>query len=112
MNGRSLCGKPVEAWYSRARKFSNDHSIFNYSSDLLECLRRSLEFSDHEVILKECFMDLGSFHEDQRIPVLALVDMWAELYKLDEDGIDAIANLYELTTQNLANLVMIRYANS
>ena len=57
-------------------------------------------------------MDLGSFHEGQRIPVLALVDMWAELYKLDEDGIEAIANLYELTIQNLANLVMIRYANS
>ena len=57
-------------------------------------------------------MDLGSFHEDQRIPVLALTNMWAELYKLDEDGIDAIANLYELTTRNLANLVMKRYADS
>lgn len=111
VNGRSLCGKPVEAWYSRARKFSSGHSIFNYSSDLLECLQKSLEFSDHEAVLKECFMDLGSFHEDQRIPVLALIDMWEELYRLDEDGIDAIANLYELTTRNLANLVMIRYAD-
>ncbi|KAL4629016.1 hypothetical protein ACB092_05G278600 [Castanea dentata] len=91
VNGRSLCGKPVEA-----------------CSDLLERLQKSLEFSDHEVVLKECFMDLGSFHEDQRIPILAPIDMWAELYKLDEDGIDVIANLYELATRNLANLVMVR----
>ena len=55
-------------------------------------------------------MDLGSFREDQRIPVLALIDVWQELYKHDEDGIDdiAIAILHELTSRNLANLVMTR----
>ena len=51
-------------------------------------------------------MDLGSFPEDQRLPVAAL---WVELYELDEDGIHAIANLQELTTRNLASLVMARY---
>ena len=56
----------------------------------------------------ENFMDLGSFREDQRIPVLALIDVWQELYKHDEDGIDAIAILHELTSRNLANLVMTR----
>ena len=55
-------------------------------------------------------MDLASFPEDQRIHAAALIDMWAELYELDEDGILAIANLQELTTRNLANLVMARYA--
>ena len=35
-------------------------------------------------------MDLDSFREDQRIPVLALIDVWQELYKHDEDGIDAM----------------------
>ena len=55
-------------------------------------------------------MDLGSFPEDQRIPAAALIDMWAELYELDEDGIQAIANLQELTIRNLASLVMARYA--
>ena len=53
-------------------------------------------------------MDLGSFREDQRIPVLALIDVWQELYKHDEDGIDSIAILHELTSRNLANLVMTR----
>ena len=55
-------------------------------------------------------MDLGSFREDQRIPVLALINVWQELYKHNEDGIDAIAILHELTSRNLANLVMTRYA--
>nr|POE99881.1 putative disease resistance protein [Quercus suber] len=50
----------------------------------------------------------GSFREDQRIHVLALIDVWQELYKHDEDGIDAIAILHELTSRNLANLVMTR----
>uniref|UniRef100_A0A7N2RA40 RPW8 domain-containing protein n=1 Tax=Quercus lobata TaxID=97700 RepID=A0A7N2RA40_QUELO len=68
VNGKSLCGKPLEAWRHR-----------------------------------------GSFREEQKIPVLALIDVWQELYKHDEDGIDAIAILHELTSRNLANLVMTRY---
>ena len=110
MNGKSLRGKPVEAWRSRGRKWSSGHSFFNSSSDLIHCLQKSLELSVDEDNLKECFMDLGSFREDQRIPVLALIDVWQELYKHDEDGIDAIAILHELTSRNLANLVMTRYA--
>jgi hypothetical protein len=104
--------KPVEVWQSRARKWSNGHSILNSSSHLRDCLRRSLEFSDDQVTLIDYFMDLCSFPEDHRIAVAALIDMWAELYGLDEDGIDVIANLLELSTQKLANLVMTRYDDS
>ena len=96
VNGKSLCGKPVEAWHSRRRKWSSGHSIFNSSSDLLHCLQKSLEFSVDGENLKECFMDLGSFREDQRIPVLALIDVWQELYKHDEDGIDAMNSLLRI----------------
>ena len=56
-------------------------------------------------------MDLGSFYAEQRISAAILIDMWAELYELDEDGIHAIANLQELTIRNLANLEMTRYAS-
>uniref|UniRef100_A0A2N9J5X8 Disease resistance R13L4/SHOC-2-like LRR domain-containing protein n=1 Tax=Fagus sylvatica TaxID=28930 RepID=A0A2N9J5X8_FAGSY len=101
--GGSLRGQPAEVQLSRVRKWTNNRFIYN--PDLLVRLQSSLEFSDDEVTLKECFMDLGSFPEDQRIPVPALIDMWAELYEPDEDGINAIANLHELTTRNLANLV-------
>uniref|UniRef100_A0A7N2MIC0 NB-ARC domain-containing protein n=1 Tax=Quercus lobata TaxID=97700 RepID=A0A7N2MIC0_QUELO len=106
--GRLLRENPVEAWCSIAENGSNSHYIFNSNSDLLDCLRKSLEFSDHEVIFKECFMDLGSFPEDQRIPVAALIDMWAELHKLDEVGNNAIHNLNKIATRNLANPVRKR----
>ncbi|XP_050252910.1 probable disease resistance protein At5g66900 isoform X2 [Quercus robur] len=106
--GGLLRKNPVEAWCSIAENWSNSHYIFNSNSDLLDCLRKSLEFSDHEVIFKECFMDLGSFPEDQRIPVAALIDMWAELHKLDEVGNNAIHNLHNIATRNLANLVRKR----
>ncbi|KAK4570814.1 hypothetical protein RGQ29_029606 [Quercus rubra] len=106
--GGLLRKNPVEAWCSIAENWSNSHYIFNSNSDLLDCLRKSLEFSDHEVIFKECFMDLGSFPEDQRIPVAALTDMWAELHKLDDVGNNAIHNLHKIATPNLANLVRKR----
>ena len=57
-------------------------------------------------------MDLGSFPEDQWIPVAPLIDMWTELHKLDKVGNDAICNLHKLTTWNLANHVRARYVNS
>ncbi|KAJ6288600.1 hypothetical protein OIU76_024562 [Salix suchowensis] len=60
-----------------------------------------------KVILKECFIDLCSFPEDQRIPVNALVDMWMELYNLDEEAY-AVAKLQELCNRNLADLVVTR----
>ena len=52
VSGKSLKEKPVEVWRSRARKWSNGHSILKSSPDLLQCLHKSLEFSDDEDILK------------------------------------------------------------
>ena len=49
-------------------------------------------------------MDLGSFPKDQRIPAATLIDMWMELYELNEET-DGIVKLLNLTTWNLANLV-------
>ena len=97
-------------WKSRLMKWSNGQSFLGSDAKLLGHLESSLEFLDDKVIIKECFMDLGSFPEDQRIPAAILIDMWAELYELDEDGIHVIAHLRELTTRNLASLVMAGYA--
>ena len=105
--GGSLREQSAEVQLSRVRKWSNDDIISN--PDVRKCLQRSLEFSDPKVKFKECFMDLGSFPEDQRTYAAALIDMWAELYNLD--GIDAIAILQELTIRHLASLVMTRYGD-
>ena len=107
--GRSLCGQPAEAWESRLLTWSEGQSIFSSDSDLLLCLQSSLDALADKGILKECFMDLGSFPEDQKIPATALIDMWAELYKLHTGGVFAINNLQELSFRNLLSLVDARY---
>ncbi|KAG7993775.1 hypothetical protein I3843_01G022600 [Carya illinoinensis] len=108
--GKSLRGKSVAAWLLRVAKWSDGCSILDtdIDSELLKCLQSSLDFKDHEMILRECFMDLGSFPEDRRIRVSGLIDMWSELYELVADGIHAIANLHELNNLNLVNLVATR----
>ncbi|KAL4644920.1 hypothetical protein ACB092_02G199000 [Castanea dentata] len=87
----------------RGRQFFRNSEI-----GLVDQLQKVLEFPNDKFFIKDCFLDLGLFPEDQRIYAAALIDMWAELYELDEDGIHAIANLQELTTLNLASLVLAR----
>ncbi|KAJ9669988.1 hypothetical protein PVL29_026512 [Vitis rotundifolia] len=107
--GRSLHGQPVEIWRSTLRKVSKGESFVNSEDELRNCLQSSLDaLDDKDIMLKECFMDLGSFPEDQKTPATALIDMWAELHKLDKDGIDAISNLHKLCSRNLLNLVVTR----
>ncbi|KAL6224746.1 hypothetical protein ACLB2K_003601 [Fragaria x ananassa] len=70
--------------------------------------RTSLDALDEkDQNLNECFLDLGAFPEDQRIPAVALIDMWAELYAIDEDFI-SIQYLQELSSRSLVNLVVTR----
>ncbi|KAG6667468.1 probable disease resistance protein At5g66900 [Carya illinoinensis] len=112
--GSSLRGESAATWENRMQNWTSGDSILDSvpKDDLLKCLQSSLEFSDkkvkpkYEVIMKECFMDIGSFPEDQRIRVASLIDMWEELYELDEVG--TIANLLEISSRNLASLVVTR----
>ncbi|XP_041006774.1 probable disease resistance protein At5g66900 [Juglans microcarpa x Juglans regia] len=112
--GSSLRGESAATWENRMQNWTSGDSILDSvpEIDLLERLQSSLEFSDkkvkpkYEVIMKECFMDIGSFPEDQRIRVASLIDMWEELYELDEVG--TIANLLEISSRNLASLVVTR----
>ncbi|XP_065632106.1 probable disease resistance protein At5g66890 isoform X2 [Quercus suber] len=106
--GSSLRGRCAEEWRSRLLKWPNSQFFRNSEIGLVDQLLKSLEFPNDKFFIKDCFMDLGLFPEDQRIYAAALIDMWAELYELDEDGIHAIANLQELTTLNLASLVLAR----
>lgn len=84
------------------------------STDLLFRLQQSLDILETKFSVneKECFMDLGLFPEDQRIPVAALIDMWVELYNLNEDGTNAMSIIHDLTTRNLINVIVTRYMAS
>lgn len=107
--GRGLCNKPVEIWEKRATELSKGSSILDSEKLLLDRLQSSINALDKAaVIAKECFIDLGSFPEDRRIPAVVLIDMWSELYGLQEDHL-SIAYLHDLNNRSLANLTVTRY---
>lgn len=112
MVGLSLRGKTEETWKTTLIKWSKGRSsIFDSNSLLLNNLKTSLDALDEEKgmeTLKEGFLDLGSFPEDQRISSPVLLDMWVESYDLDEQGIETYSNLLELSTRNLLNFVPTR----
>ncbi|KAL6273772.1 hypothetical protein ACE6H2_024464 [Prunus campanulata] len=104
--GDSLCNKPIEIWKKRLMELSKV-PILESDKKLLADLKSCLDDLDKEMAtVKNCFIDLGLFPEDRIIPVTALLDMWAELYEGAEDFL-SIANLYELTTRNLARFVVV-----
>ncbi|XVE87188.1 hypothetical protein DITRI_Ditri18aG0096000 [Diplodiscus trichospermus] len=104
--GRSLSGQPMAVWKNRTKQWSKGLSIYHSCGDLLACLKSSLDALDSEV-MKDCFLDLGSFPEDHMIPATALIDMLVERYEIDDDD-DAIDKLHELSTKNLVNVVVRR----
>lgn len=61
----------------------------------------SIQCLSHKV--KECFLDLGSFPEDKKIPLDVLINIWMEIHDLEE--VDAYAILVELSNKNLLTLV-------
>ncbi|KAI4386704.1 hypothetical protein MLD38_004613 [Melastoma candidum] len=107
--GRSLCGQPQAVWRARLQEWRTGMSVLESDDgEILARLRTCLEFPDSKADVKHCFLDLGSFPEDQRIPATTLIDMWAELYGFDEEGVKSVANIHELCFRNLASLIIIR----
>lgn len=108
--GGKLRRKPIEFWQKMVKELSQGLSILDSHNGVLAFLEKCLDVLEDKSIVKECFMDLGLFPEDQMIPVSALFDIWTELHKLDEEFY-AMPYIYELTTKNLSNLVVTRYEN-
>ncbi|XP_010255127.1 PREDICTED: putative disease resistance protein At5g47280 isoform X1 [Nelumbo nucifera] len=101
--GRSLREQPLMIWQDTERILSSESSsIFESHDQILKCLARSLDVLNYTA--RQCFLDLGAFPEDHRIPASALIDIWIELHKLhDENG--AFRNLHQLSTHSLVNLI-------
>jgi hypothetical protein len=105
----SLSNRPYELWEKIVRELSQGRSILDSNTELLTRLRKILDVLEDNPINKECFMDLALFPEDRRIPVASLIDMWAELYGLDDDGIEAMNIINKLDSMNLADVLVARY---
>ncbi|CAK8562365.1 unnamed protein product [Lathyrus sativus] len=104
----SLSNRPYELWEKIVKELSLGRSILDSNTELLTRLQKILDVLEDNPINKECFMDLALFPEDQRIPVTALIDIWAELYGLDDAGVEAMNIIKKLDSMNLANLVIAR----
>ena len=99
--GSSLYGQPHPAWEGAKNKLLNGESISDYHKEgLLRCLETSIDALDEEA--RECFLDLGSFPEDRKISVDALLDIWVYVRKMEWQ--DAFVILLELASRNLLNL--------
>ncbi|CAI8609222.1 unnamed protein product [Vicia faba] len=111
--GGSLCGQPIAVWKKMVSLLSRGRSIVFSNNDLLSRLQKVLEEAlEDNHIIKECFMDLGLFFEDKKIPVAALIDMWTELNNLDDDNIDGMNIVHDLDNLHLVNLVVAREVTS
>ncbi|KAL7603108.1 hypothetical protein Lser_V15G20232 [Lactuca serriola] len=106
--GASLSGQNLVKWRSTLKKWSEGQSIFHSSSRLLLSLQSSVDALEDLPILRDCFLDLGLFPEDEKITASALMDMWVESYNLDDEGMYTSEYLLELSSRNLLNLVLTR----
>ncbi|KQJ86089.1 putative disease resistance protein At5g47280 [Brachypodium distachyon] len=100
--GASLRGQPPMIWLSAKNRLSRGESISDsHETKLLERMAASIECLSGKV--RECFLDLGCFPEDKKIPLDVLINIWMEIHDLDEP--DAFAILTELSNKNLLTLV-------
>ncbi|KAI7728664.1 hypothetical protein M8C21_010230, partial [Ambrosia artemisiifolia] len=81
------------------------HSVLD-NKEILNRLERS--FETLEAKFKQCYLDFGLFLEDQRIPASAILDMWVHWYNHDDEGIDTLSKIFELSYRNLVNVVTRR----
>uniref|UniRef100_A0A2P2IMS3 Uncharacterized protein MANES_05G169600 n=2 Tax=Rhizophora mucronata TaxID=61149 RepID=A0A2P2IMS3_RHIMU len=99
--GSSLRDQPEIYWASAKRRLSKSEAICESHQDMLDRMEISIRFLPKKV--RECFLDLGCFPEDKKIPLDVLVNMWVEMHDLDEE--EAFAVLVELSEKNLITLV-------
>ncbi|XP_050367094.1 LOW QUALITY PROTEIN: probable disease resistance protein At5g66900 [Argentina anserina] len=102
--GKSLFRESIEMWKEKVIEWSKS-SILEDQAILLDRLQPSLDvLGEDGAIIKECFIDLASLPEDGRVSAGVLIDVWAELHSLPENG--AIVRLQHLNNRNLAKLVI------
>lgn len=100
--GASLRDQPEMFWISAKNGLSRGQPISeSHEIQLLERMKLSIDHLQEKV--RECFLDLGSFPEDKKIPLDILINIWVELHGIDEE--EAFAILFELSDKNLITLV-------
>lgn len=105
--GVSLKGRSLNSWKGQVQSWSEGETILD-NPTVLDCLQPS--FNALKPNLKECFLDMGSFIEDQKIHASAIIDLWVELY--GKGSIVCMKYLEDFASQNLLKLVPLGYVVS
>ncbi|KAJ9552512.1 hypothetical protein OSB04_016557 [Centaurea solstitialis] len=99
----------VASWIHMLKKLSGGkQSVLDLDKSIQLSLERSLDVLEEEPAIKQCYLDLGLFPEDQKIATTKLMDMWIHLYKHDEEGLDTVFMVFELASRHLATLLQPR----
>lgn len=100
--GASLRDQSERFWTSAKNRLLRSQPICeSHEFQLLERMKLSIDILPEKV--RECFLDLGSFPEDKKIPLDVLISIWVKLHDIDEE--EAFAILIELSDKNLLTLV-------
>ncbi|KAJ8772886.1 hypothetical protein K2173_028063 [Erythroxylum novogranatense] len=100
--GASLRDQHEMFWASANKRLSRGETICeSHENKLLDRMAISVGFLPKKV--RECFLDLGCFPEDKKIPLDVLTNIWIELHGLGVE--EAFAILDELSNKNLLTLV-------
>ncbi|CAN6582725.1 unnamed protein product [Malus baccata var. baccata] len=100
--GASLKDQPELCWANARSKLSKGEAFCeSHENNLLKRMATSLDCLSKKV--KSCFLDLGAFPEDKKIPLDVLTNMWVEIHGIDEE--EAFAILVELSNKNLLTLM-------
>ncbi|KAJ0254111.1 Powdery mildew resistance protein [Hirschfeldia incana] len=77
--GVQLIRKAVNRMTGEVESWSEEETILDSPQPtILECLQPSLNVLKPH--LKDCFLDMGSFLTQGKIPASSIIDMWVELY--------------------------------
>ncbi|KAK9053884.1 hypothetical protein SSX86_024959 [Deinandra increscens subsp. villosa] len=100
--GAALRDQPEKYWEGAKKRLSRAIPICDsHETELLNRMKLSIDYLSEKV--RNCFLDLGSFPEDKKIPLDILINIWTELHDIDEE--EAFAILVELSNKNLLTLV-------
>lgn len=101
VTGASLKGKLEKYWEGVLQRLSKgEPADESHEARLLHQMEASLE--NLEWTTRECFLDLGAFPEDRKIPLDILINMWIEIHGIEEGN--AFAILVDLSHKNLLTL--------
>ncbi|XP_010461189.1 PREDICTED: disease resistance protein ADR1 [Camelina sativa] len=100
--GASLKNKPERYWEGVVKRLSRGEAVDEtHESRVFSHIEESIENLDPKI--RKCFLDMGVFPEDTKIPIDLLTNVWVERHDIDEET--AFSFVLRLADKNLLTIV-------